>query len=185
MGKLDQAILYLCAAMDNVPDHGVGWRRRFIALSEQAGLKVDYIDPTDKPGPPEMKIGEEKGHQERLQREGRFEELRDYVSRYRRFDLRSCDYMDALVSHIDPRVPSWGTPNEIYVAETAHKPRFCIVEGGLYRLPKWLFDVFPLENVFSTLEECVQRLVDLDSGKVPLSDEWVLIRQYLSRSSRP
>ena len=180
MGKLDEAIIYTSGAMEFAADHGVEWRRKFIHQVWDAGLTtIDIIDPTDKPGPPEFKVGEEKDFQTALQQVGRYEELRQYVGQYRRYDLRCCDYMDALVACIDPTIPHWGTPNEIYVAETAHKPRFCIIDGGLSRLPRWLFDVFPLENVFSTIEDCVQHLVDLDSGKIPLSREWVLIRKHL------
>lgn len=187
VGKLDQAIVYLSGSMEAVADHGVGWRRKFIELSDLGGLDISFIDPTNKPGPPELKVGEDKAHQEMLQKEGRFEELRDYVADYRRYDLRACDYMDALVAYINPAVPHWGTPNEIYVAEAAHKPRFCVIEGGLSKLPRWLFDVFPLDHVFETLDDCIQRLVSLDDGTIPMSREWVLIRKYIisNRSSRP
>lgn len=177
-GKLDRALIYLSGAMEFAPDHGIEWRRKFIARSNEVGLRIDYIDPTDKVGARDLNVVEDKKYQAMLRNEGRFEELRDFVGRYRRYDLRACDYMDALVACVDPEIPHWGTPNEIYVAETAHKPRFLIVPGGKYNTPYWLFDVFPLENIFDNPEECIQRLLDLNSGKQELSDEWVLIRKY-------
>ncbi len=187
MGKLDKALVYLSGVMENSSDHGVGWRRKFINMCNEQGLNIDFIDPTNKVGPSELKIGEEKGYQEQLQREGKWEELKDYVHRYRRYDLRACDYMNAMVVYIDPKIPSWGTLNEIYVAETAHKPRFCIVEGGKPCLPRWLFDVFSLENIFDNMSQCVERLIHLDQGILELNEEWVLIQKYIeaSRSERP
>ena len=109
MGKLDEAIIYTSGAMEFAADHGVEWRRKFIHQVWDAGLTtIDIIDPTDKPGPPEFKVGEEKDFQTALQQEGRYEELRQYVGQYRRYDLRCCDYMDALVACIDPTIPHWG-----------------------------------------------------------------------------
>ena len=112
------------------------------------------------------------------------------MSAYRRFDLRFVDISDFLVVVVDPRVPQWGTANEVYVAEQQHKPMFFICDGGLAKLPRWLFDVVDLDeiggghygrkcNVFSTVEEVVQRLVHLDNGAVGMDREWVLIRKHL------
>lgn len=176
---LDGATIYLSGSMEMAKDHGVGWRRNFIRLVENANLPIKCIDPTNKPGPAHIKMGEEKGYQERLQQEGRFEELRSYVHSYRRFDLRFVDLSDAIVCVIDPDISHWGTPNEIYLAESQHKPIFCIIEGGLSRLPRWLFDVIPFENIFEDLESCVNRLESINQGLYPMCDKWVLIRKYL------
>lgn len=188
-GKLDGACCYLSGPMECVADHGVEWRRNFIQMAWAAGLDIDFIDPTNKPGGDELKIGEEKGHQSQLQSEGDFLKLRDYVARYRRFDLRFVDLSDFLVAVIDPTVHMCGTYDEVFTAERQHKPTFFICEGGLKNLPRWLFDVVELEdkakgtrcNVFETLEEVINELIALDSGVLPLSDEWVLIRKYIER----
>ena len=176
-GKLTGATGYLSGPMEFVADHGVEWRRKFIKLVKQANLKIDLIDPTDKPGGLDIKIGENKAHQEQLQREGRWEELRQYVHAYRRFDLRFVDISDFLVVVVDPRVPQWGTANEVYLAEQQHKPMFFVCDGGLGNLPRWLFDV--ADSVFRSIEQVVEELVLIDSGIVPLSDKWVLIRKHL------
>jgi hypothetical protein len=186
-GKLDGACGYLSGPMEFVADHGVVWRRKFIKLVAEAGLKIDLIDPTDKPGGLDIKIGENKAYQEMLQREGRWQELRQYVKAYRRYDLRFVDISDFLVVVVDPRVPQWGTSNEVYTAEQQHKPIFFICEGGLYKLPRWLFDVADLDNpiknkrcnVFGSVEEVVQELIKLDTGVEKMNDEWVLIRKNI------
>lgn len=180
-GKLDGACGYLSGPMEFVADHGVEWRRKFIKLVSMAGLKVDLIDPTDKPGGIDVKIGENKAYQESLQKQGRWNELREYVKAYRRYDLRFVDISDFLVVVVDPRVPQWGTANEVYTAEQQHKPMFFICDGGLANLPRWLFDVVDLDNpiknkrqnVFGSVEEVVQELKNLDIGAVPMSNEWV------------
>jgi hypothetical protein len=187
MGKLDGACGYLSGPMEAVADHGVEWRRKFVKLIDESELNIDLIDPTNKPGGIDVKIGENKAHQETLQREGRWNELRRYVKAYRRYDLRFVDISDFLVVVVNPAVPQWGTANEVYTAEQQHKPMFFICDGGMANLPRWLFDVVDLDdasrnkqcNVFQSVEEVIERLIHLDSGKYPLNDEWVLIRKNL------
>jgi nucleoside 2-deoxyribosyltransferase len=166
--------------MEYVADHGVEWRRKFIKLSRQNGLRLDFIDPTNKPGGGrDSHIGENQSLQATMQREGRFEELKEYVHKYRRLDLRFVDNCDFIVAVIDPTVPQWGTGNEVYTAESQHKPMFFICENGLYKLPRWLFDVVPLDCVFTSVEDVVEHLVSLDMGEKELDDKWVLVRKFL------
>ncbi len=186
-GKLKYACGYLSGPMEFVADHGVEWRRKFIKLSLEAGLEIDYIDPTNKPGGEDVKIGENKEFQVQLQREGRWKELQAYVHKYRRYDLRYVDHTDFIVAVVDPRVPQWGTADEVYFAESMHHPKFFICDGGLHKLPRWLFDVIDLNddgtsNVYQSVEEVIDVLVKLDNGDLPLSDEWVLLRRFIEEN---
>ena len=194
-GKLNGACGYLSGPMEFVADHGVEWRRKFINLVNEAGLDIDFIDPTNKPGGEEIKIGENKDLQVQLQKSGQFNDLQKYVHSYRRYDLRFVDLSDFLVVVVDPRVPQWGTSNEVYFCEMQHKPMFFICEGGLHNLPRWLFDVVEIGdngqhtpekrcNVFESVEDVVNELVLLDNGTIPLNDEWVLIRRYIEMARR-
>lgn len=188
MGKLDGACCYLSGAMEMVADHGVAWRRKFIRLIKTKRLQIDCIDPTDKPGGLDIKIGENKQHQEQLQRDGQFKELQRYVHSYRRYDLRFVDYCDFIVVAVTPTVAQWGSGNELYFAELQHKPRFLICEGGLGKLPRWLFDVIQIKDdntsdeIFDSVESLVEHLTKLDSGTLPLNDQWVLIRKHIEEN---
>lgn len=184
MGKLDCACGYLSGPMEFVADHGVEWRRKFIQLCRERQLNIDLIDPTNKPGGHEMSMVENRNYQETLQKAGRWKELRNYVHQYRRYDLRYVDNSDFIVAVIDRSVPQWGTSDELYTAEDQHKPMFFICEGGLYKLPRWLFDVIDLNedgttNVYESVEAVVDELVALDEGIKPMSDKWVLVRKYI------
>lgn len=185
MGKLDRAMGYLSGSIEYSPDHGVGWRRKFISLVDSAGLHLDLVDPTDKPGGVEVHISENQAHQALLQQDGRFRELQQYVHRYRHFDLRFTDYSDFTVVVVNPGIPQWGTANEIYISEQQHKPMFFVCDGGLGTLPRWLFDVIDdiddqgNTNVYTSIEQVVDELVALDSGTKPLTDKWVLVRHEI------
>lgn len=185
-GKLDGALAYLSGAMEYVADHGIDWRREFIELSTKAGLKIDYIDPTNKPGPAEHQIGENKVHQEMLQKTGRFAELKEYVEDFRHLDLRYTDLSDFLIVSISPGVPQWGTANEVFQTEHDRKPMFFICPGGMHQFPRWLFGPADLDMIFESSEQVIERLVKLDRGELPLSKKWVLIRKEIEfRRSLP
>lgn len=188
MGKLDCALGYLSGPMEYVADHGVEWRRKFSRLIYEAGLDIDLIDPTNKPGD-DQKIGEDKFYQTKLKQEKRWKELAEYVGEYRRYDLRYVDYSDFIVVVVDPRVPQWGTSNEVYFGEMQHKPTFFVCDGGLSNLPNWLFDLLDFEgdepiNVFESIEEVVAILKKLDSGERELSKEWVLVRKHIEQNRK-
>lgn len=187
MGKLDNAVGYLSGAMEMVSDHGVGWRRKFIDLSKNANLNIDYIDPTNKPSNSENKIGEDKNYQNSLKKEGKWKELKEYVSQYRRLDLRYTDISDFLIAAIVPGIAQYGTSNEIYVAEEQHKPIFFYCEEGLYNFPNWLFPLIKFNdnkpiNIFQKLEDIIQKLCDLNDGKEKIGDEWVLVRKFIEEN---
>jgi|GEM_PF-684401 hypothetical protein len=188
-GKLAGACCYLSGPMEFAADHGILWRREFIKSAHSFGLNIDFIDPTNKPLPDDMRAGEDKNYQTELQESGKYKELKDYVSKYRRYDLRFVDLSDFLVAVIDPKVHMCGTYNEIFLAEQQHKPSFFICDGGLKKLPRWLFDVIDLNdpatqtrcNVFSSIEEVLEELRLLNSGVIELSPKWVLIRNGLEQ----
>lgn len=188
MGKLDCALGYLSGPMDYVADGGVEWRRKFARLIYEAGLDIDLIDPTNKPGN-DQKIGEDKIHQIKLKQEKRWKELAEYVGEYRRNDLRSVDYSDFIVVVVDPRVPQWGTSNEVYGGEAQHKPTFFVCDGGLANFPNWLFDLLDFEgdqpiNFFENIEEVIEMLKKLNSGEKELSKEWVLARKHIEQNRK-
>ncbi len=179
MGKLDQALFYLSGPIESAIDGGVGWRREFRKLVEESDLTIKVVDPTQKPGESIEQIAENKIYQEKLQKEGKFEELRNYVHDYRRKDLRFVDISDALVALIDRNTYQCGTLNEVYLAEMQHKPIFTICEGGLHKLPRWLFDVVDFDLIFENVADVVKKLVEIDKQEEKLDDRWVLVRSFL------
>lgn len=178
-GRLDECTIYLSGPMEFVSDAGVEWRKKIKKLIDEAGLKVKIIDPTRKPGEGDQAIAENKKYQEKLQKSGNFEELRNFVHNYRRKDLRYVDISDAIIVVIDKNVYQCGTLNELFLAEMQHKPILTICEGGLYNLPRWLFDVIDFEMLFESVEEVVERLVELNNQESDLDDRWVLVRKFL------
>lgn len=176
-GKLKDAVAYLSGPIDQATDLGIGWRQKFI---EQAkSLDLDIIDPCNKPSgcAPEVKDGHRLA--DVLRSEKDWTNLQIFAKKLRREDLRFTDICDFVVVYINKAIYTVGTWDEVFVAERQKKPIFAIVEGGLAGLPTWLFGVFELNEVFSSVEECVAHLQKLNNGEIELDDRWVLIRDYL------
>jgi hypothetical protein len=178
MNKLKGAICYLSGPMEDAKDMGVEWRRKIIKLFKENGVYIACIDPTNKPV--EDKFEEDVTRNKRLKEQESWDELVAYVKAFRRKDLRFVDLSDFIIALVDPKIHLCGTYNEIFEAERQKKPRFAIIDGGLKNLPSWLFAVFPLSCIFSSVEECVEHIRKLNSGELPLNDNWVLIREKLN-----
>lgn len=175
---LDGSVCYLSGAMEKAADFGISWRQKFIKLTKD--LNIRAIDPTNKPKTLGNQCIEDKNKVQRLKDAEKWDELSDFAKSFRRADLRFCDLCDFLVVYVDKDVPTWGTPDELYTVEDQKKPIFAIVEGGKKQTPAWLFAVLDHNYIFSSVEECVEHLRNINNGTIPLNNRWVLIRQYLS-----
>jgi len=181
MNRLRGAYCYLSGAIDYAPDLGVGWREEFIEKAEAVNLGLRVMNPCDKPTGCTQEIEDGVRLVEKYREEERWEEMRSFVKGFRREDLRFTDIADFIVIKVDRDTHMCGSYDELFVAERQRKPLFCIIEGGIKELPTWLFGVFRLENIFSNVDECIERLVELDNQQEELDRCWVLIRQYLER----
>lgn len=180
MRNLKFARCYLSGPMQFAKDSGIAWRKRFIVQTEHLGLEI--MDPTNKPIPCTSEIGNEKETMEYLRDHEKWEELKTFVKKFRREDLRFCDLADFLVVAIDPSIHTMGTLDEVYTAERQKKPILCIIEGGKKKLPFWGFAVFRTNEIFESVEECIEYLNGIDNGSIPMDDRWVLVGKYLKEA---
>ena len=90
-------------------------------------------------------------------------------------NLRRC-YLELYNQRKESSVPVFGTLHEIVVARQQKKPVFLIHEGGLQKLSAWLMWLIGHENVFSTIDECVNHLKDILSGKIKSDcEDWMIL----------
>lgn len=181
MGKLDEAIVYLSGPIDKAKDLGRGWRKDFISKVPHLGMQI--IDPCNKPASFVHEVKGDVRTVTAMRDKKQWVELQQFVKKFRREDLRFTDVSDFLVVYIDPDVPSYGTLDELFTAEDQKKPCFCVVKGGIDKLPTWLFGVFRLEEVFATVDECIEHLNKIDSGEIEMDRRWVLFRRQLREQS--
>ena len=119
---LENAVVYLSGPIDKAKDFGVGWRQEFKLKAKHLNLAI--IDPCNKPVSFVHEIQGDIRATTVLRNEKKWQELRDFVKKFRREDLRFTDISDFLVVYIDPDVPMYGTLDELYTAEDQKKPLF-------------------------------------------------------------
>ena len=93
-GLLKGATCFLSGPIDRVDDDGVQWRNYIKEQSKARGLGLSFFDPCDKPEGLGSEIGVEKFKVQNLIKEGKWDEARDFVKTFRRYDLRGVDTSD-------------------------------------------------------------------------------------------
>lgn len=173
--KLEGVRAYLSGAIEYSNDDGIGWRQKIINQIKERNIPLSFIDPCNKGISVQSEIGEDRKLMRELKSQKKFDELRKIMKAIRRWDLRAVDYANMLIVHVDPKVPTWGTPDECVVAERQCKPILAIIVGGVERAPDWLFAIVKPHEMFNNIEECVEYITQINYGIVPMDDRWVII----------
>jgi hypothetical protein len=181
---LNGALVYLAGPIDSVDDDGVGWRKHFITECHKKQIGIIFLDPTSKTDGFTKEIGEDKQNLLRLKKEGKFDELSKIMKNVVRVDLRSVDISDFLIVRIDPSVFMCGSFDELRCALNEKKPVLIIIEGGKKKAPNWLFGIVDYKFMFDSVDECIDYLNDLNTGKTLLSSKWVLMRTEILKRNR-
>ena len=97
----------------------------------------------------------------------------------RTFDLKLIDISDFIIMIFDPQVPTIGSWEEFFWANRLKKPIFFVNIKGKKTTPYWIFWTIPHKYIYSSVEEMLQRIQDIDSGKHPIdNDRWKLLREF-------
>jgi len=70
-----------------------------------------------------------------------------------------------------------GSYEEFITAKRQHKPCFVIMADGQtkYDIPSWLIQHLDEDEVFDTVEECVEHLELINAGKIITDERWVVV----------
>jgi len=173
---LKKARFYLSGAIEKTSDDGVDWRKKFADMCKEKNLPINIMDPTDKQDTVICEIGEARKRLQKLKSTHQFDEFTREMKRVRRWDLRACDYSHAVIVYIDPDIPTWGTIDECVTAERACHPVLAIVKGGAEKAPDWSFTIINHDEMFKTMEDMIEYLVDVNNGDKALDERWVFIK---------
>jgi hypothetical protein len=179
---LNNHIVYLAGSIEHSVDNGIGWREEIKQKSKNIGLNLAFLDPTHKPANMVSECNKEKLFWMKLRDEGHYDELTNFVKSTRRIDLRMVDLSSFLIAYIDPDVPSVGTTDEIIIAERQKKPIIAIIKGGKKRANLWHFAIMKHKEMFESIDECLNYLKLINSGKISPDDRWIFLHNYLFKS---
>lgn len=175
---MDQGILfktrcYLVGQMQY--GDGISWRRRLSSFLR--GLGVVPYDPYQKPFVDAYEENESvrEALLEKMQ-DGDFESVAEYMKQVRALDLNLCDRSDFIVAYINPKIPTCGSWEEIFTSNRMKKPIFIAIEGGKKEAPLWLMGTLPHKYIYDSVEDIMNTLTDINSGKISIdSSRWRLL----------
>ena len=142
---------YLCGAMDQATDNGVGWRQKL--QTEMVDLQIIWLDPTRKPIHLGVEDMENKERRKILKQLGNYDAVCSDMKVIRAVDLRMTDISDFLVVNLDLKVYTCGTMEEIFNANREKKPIIIRMEQGKKSCPDWMLGTLPHEMIFSDWSE--------------------------------
>ena len=154
---------YLAGAMDRVADGGVGWRNRISPMLKSMGVTV--LNPCDKPVEVGIEDSQTRGEIERLKSSRQYDKVRKTYGVIRTLDLRCVDISDFIIASIDINVHACGTYEEVSVANSQKKPVLVWCQQGKENAPNWLFFMLPHQHIFGSLDELLQYLANVHSGR--------------------
>jgi hypothetical protein len=175
MNLLKKTRLYLIGPMEY--SEGRSWREK--VKYELNPLDLTIFDPYFKPFIDEVKEDEEARKElNEWKKEGKLELISERLKKVRRDDLRLVDISDFFIVYIIPGVASWGSAEEFFWANRLKKPIFVWVEGGRKECPIWVLGTIPPKYIYSSLDEVLKMIKDIDSGKVTIdSERWNLLQE--------
>jgi len=170
MNKLKNTRCYLCGPMDFTIDNGEGWRHQLkLDLSD---LGIVWLDPTRKPTLRAVESDDTRRLLAGAKAAGDFDYVTTQMKIIRSIDLRLTDMADFLVVHIDTRIFSFGTIEELANANREKKPIVVHCEQGKKLAPNWLFGMIPSKMIFSTWEELHGYLREIDASEEFNDSRW-------------
>ena len=107
---------------------------------------------------------------------GDYDLVREKMKKIRAYDLSLVDRSDFIIAHIIPKVASWGSQEEIVVANRAKKPIYVSVEGGKKKCSLWHFAQIPHEYIYDSVPDILDVISEIDNGtKDSDSSRWKLL----------
>ena len=179
LNKLEGMRCFVSGPIDRVDDDGVGWRNDIKRICKERNINIEFLDPCDKPEHLGQEIGDEKKRMEELKSGGpeMWLEAQREVKKFKRIDYRMVDMCDFYIIYIDINVHMCGSYFENKVAEEERKPIFVILADHMEKkdLPTWLVDLVNYDEMFESVEECVNYLDEMNNGKIIIDDRWIKV----------
>tara|TARA_Y100000593_G_scaffold49908_1_gene94064 strand:+ start:20858 stop:21397 length:540 start_codon:yes stop_codon:yes gene_type:complete len=174
---LERTKTYLVGHMQYA--NGRNWRD--YVEEELQPLNIQIFNPYKKPFVKD--VAEDETMRQKVAEDmesGHFSDVAARMKEIRSYDLNLVDRSDFIIAHLLPDVASWGSAEEIVTAVRMKKPIFISMEGGRTKTPLWMMGMVPFQYIYDSIEEVVDMVKKIDSGKKAIdSDRWRLLRKDL------
>lgn len=179
MEKLQNTRCYLAGNLEYAKGNPEEWRDYI--KEELSPLGITFLDPTK-----EMFEGSDSESLEptkcrkRDRENGNYEKLHEIMKEIVRRDLRAIDLSDFVIFKLHPKNPTYGSTHELIVASQQRKPIFIIVDD-IKEFPLWLFGLVKERCIFHNMDEVIDHLTDLNTGKVEMDETYWRLLNYEKR----
>lgn len=155
------------------------WREDMTVFLKQMGVTV--FDPYKKPfinAPDEDENTHKRMYS--LMKSGEYDEVASHFKMVRSFDLSMVDRSDFIICYLDPKIPTFGTVEELAWSIRCKRPVFIVIEGGKQNTPLWVMGMLPHKYIYNNFEEVKSVLTNIDTGVKSIdSDRWRLFKTEL------
>ena len=136
-------------------------------------MNIIVIDPTNKPIKDFNEI-ENIEYRKHLKKSKQYSKLCNEMRKLRSYDLRCVDLSSICIVYINKDISSAGTWDEFFTANKEKKPCLVFCEQGKNNLNDWVFGVIPDHYIYNNMEELIDFLQKVDTGKIiPKDNRWV------------
>jgi nucleoside 2-deoxyribosyltransferase len=164
-----------CIGSMEYGDDNENWRATMADTLEEMGITC--FNPYEHPFINNIDEGKQVQLQH-LREKGDLNKLQTKMKTIRAYDLSMVDRSDFIIAYIKPNIPTYGTIDELVMAESLNRPVFICVEGGKRKAPLWLYSLTPHKYMYDSMDEILDTLRGIDSGSIVTdSKRWRLLRE--------
>ncbi len=148
------------------------WRSYLQEKLEPLGVHI--LSPLDKMFKNFPKEGEHfNAELKQALKDGKYQWVHEEMKVIRNRDLAACDFSTFLIAVIDPKTVTWGCTDEIITSKRNQKPVFLVIpDKGYEEIPLWLASYFRPNWVYKNLDEVIDILYKIDSGKIEVNNKY-------------
>lgn len=156
--------------------NGETWRDK--ATEELTKLGVKVFNPYSHPFINSIQEGNLISYSKQLIQDKKYDEVAKLWKITRIEDLAMCDYATFIIAYIDTNVHTTGTYEELFWSNRLKRPIFLICEQGKDKVPLWIWGTLPHKYFYNTLDEVLDTLNKINSGKIEIdSARWKILKQ--------
>lgn len=168
-GVLEKTNCLVIGPMEEDMEGGNSVRKKVKGNLSQIGINV--WDHYSRPFVEEVEE-DDMTHEllDQYRQSGQYEKIAEFKN-IRRQDLSLVDTADFIICAFEKKTFSVGTWNEFFLADQLRKPIFFIWGEGKHKCPFWVFWTLPHHFIYSSLEECLETIHQINSGKIKIDNK--------------
>lgn len=177
MGILYKLRAYLAGNIEYTSGH-TDWRQ-YMTYELEYNLQSIVLSPLNQVFLNQVhESDEDRELLKKWREDGEYDKVSSYMKSVVQKDLRMIDICDFVIIRLEVDKPTFGTIHELIEANNQKKPLFIIVDDKK-KIPLWLFGIIKHKYFYTSEDEVLKMLYDIDCGHVKIdSDRWKILLDH-------